>query len=210
MSQLLHAIFKRNGNPERAKFLSRVFGIFSEQVVSLWAADERAPYRNLGRPTLRTAEDSKGHTLDFALKERSTGNIYVSEMKCEIEFQNFRYFILESAGQLDHHKKPAFDAFLKAAHPSAGLIAYVGKKSIMSSGAILIWGAITPQGRADVMKAKGIHDVLSVDAICRNLAEWRPAAYAALIDQRSQWCQELFSGLLARSPAEETSAAPAV
>ncbi len=78
---------------ERAKFLSRLFGILSEQIVSLWTSDERVPYLDLDRPTIKTSDNNRGHALDFALQERSSGNIYVSEMKCEIEYQNFRYFV---------------------------------------------------------------------------------------------------------------------
>ena len=62
----------------------------------MWAKDDRAPYEDLGRPTIRSPEEARGHTLDFALKDRATGKVYVTEMKCEIEYLNFRYFILES------------------------------------------------------------------------------------------------------------------
>lgn len=54
-------IFKQPDAPaDRGKYLARVFGIFSEELVRIWAADPRAPYKNLGRPTLRMAEGSSG------------------------------------------------------------------------------------------------------------------------------------------------------
>jgi hypothetical protein len=199
MSQLLHTIFKRtesSSDRARAKFLSRVFGIFSEQIVSIWTVDERAPYQNLGRPTIKTDDGRRPHTLDFALRERSTGKVYVSEMKCEIEYHNFRYFVLERVEQLKHHKKRAFEAFLRAARPSPGQSVYIGGKSLPTSGAILIWGAVTPGGRNTTIVSKGFHDVLSIDKICRDLALWKCARYAALIEQHQKWCNELFSGLL--------------
>jgi hypothetical protein len=197
MTQQFQSIFKRaDSHVARAKFLSRIFGIFSEEIVSLWANDKRAPYESLGRPTIKTPGDNRGHTLDFTLKERSTGNVYVAEMKCEIEYQNFRYFILEQVDQLKHHKKPAFEALLKAARFSPDQTIYVGGRSINTQGAILIWGSVTPEGKRAVIASMGFHDVLSIANICHDLSSWNHAGYRALITQREEWCNELFSGLL--------------
>lgn len=198
MSQRIRDIFKSKSQAdrERAKFLSRVFGIFSEQIVSVWASDERSPYENLGRPTIKTGDDGRGHTLDFTLKERASGRVYVSEMKCEIEFQNFKFFVLEHASQLDHHKKPAFDAFLRAARPAVDQTIFVKGESIATDGAILIWGSVSPAGRNQAIAAKGFHDVLSVEEMCADLASWNCERYASLIEQRQNWCNELFTGLL--------------
>lgn len=196
MSQPLHTIFENRSESERAKFLSRVFGIFSEQIVSLWALNERAPYRDLGRPTIRTNGGSQGFTLDFALQDRITGKVYVAEMKCEIEYQGFRYFVLKNGSQLDHHRKPAFEAFLKAAHPTIDQTISIRGQNITSDGAILIWGAATPEGREHTIQSRGFHEVLSVDEICRDLAAWKCTRYSALIEQRRKWCGDLFDGLL--------------
>lgn len=197
MTQHFESIFKLAASPPaRAKFLSRIFGIFSEEIVSLWANDERAPYENLGRPTIRVPGDSRGHTLDFTLRERSSGNIYVAEMKCEIEYQSFKYFVLERVEQLEHHTKPAFDVFLKAAKCSPEQSIHVGGKSIKSNGAILIWGCATSEGKNTVIASKGFYDVLSIADICRDLSSWNHAGYKALLAQRQEWCGELFGGLL--------------
>ena len=196
MTQHFSSVFQRAAAPAaRAKFLSRVFGIFSEQIVSLWASDERAPYQNLGRPTLKS-DHVRGHTLDFALKDRSTGCNYVAEMKCEIEYQKFRYFVLERAEQLDHHKKPAFDAFLNAAANPSNRKVFVRGRQVQCHGAVLIWGSVTPEGRSAVMASKGFHDVLSVANICRDLSAWRHAEYAELLMERQAWCNDLFGELL--------------
>jgi hypothetical protein len=117
-------------------------------------------------------------------------------MKCEIEYQNFRYFVLEHVNQLEHHKKPAFEAFLKAARPAADQMIFVGGKRITNNGAILIWGAVTPEGRDGAIKSKGFHEVLSIDEICKGLASWKCPQYTTLIEQRQKWCNELFNGLL--------------
>ncbi|MDV6343270.1 hypothetical protein [Nitrosomonas sp. Is37] len=196
MTQNFHLIFKRaDSSVDRAKFLSRIFGIFSEEIVSLWAQDERAPYRNLGRPTIKTPGDSRGHTLDFTFQERSSGNIFVVEMKCEIEYQNFRYFILEQAKQLEHHNKPAFEAFLRTTKFPSDQAIFVGGKAIKTHGAILIWGSVTPEGRKAVIASKGFYDVLSIEEICHELSGWNHGGYKALLAERQGWCNELFAGL---------------
>ena len=57
MDYSFEEFFKKEGKePIRAKFLSRVFGVFSEELVRIWANDSRAPYANLGRPTLRQSD----------------------------------------------------------------------------------------------------------------------------------------------------------
>jgi len=197
MTHHFQSIFHRDENLKpRAKFLSRVFGIFSEEIVSLWASDARAPYENLGRPTIKSLNDSRGYTLDFTLKERASGRIYIAEMKCEIEYQKFKYFVLEDAEQLAHHKKPAFDAFLKSTTPSADQVVYVNGKRVDVQGAILIWGSVSADGKKAVMASKGFHDILSVANICHDLISWNHDGYRALIVERREWCNDLFGSLL--------------
>lgn len=210
MTQHFRSIFRREASsPARAKFLSRIFGIFSEEIVSLWANDRRAPYENLGRPTVKSPGNDRGYTLDFTLRERSSGNIYVAEMKCEIEYQNFKYFVLERTEQLEHHTKPAFDAFLKAAKADHSEQAvYVDGKRIDTHGAILIWGSVTPEGKQAVMASKGFHDVLLIAEICRDLSSWNHAEFKTLVAQRQDWCNELFSGLLGSHVGDAQQSGP--
>ncbi len=193
MSEQFQAIFRQGGkNPARAKLLSRVFGIFSEEIVRIWANDERSPYLHLGRPTIKPTDEGKGFTLDFALKSRSTGYVYVTEMKCEIEYQNFRYFVLEEKEQLNHHNKPAFKVFLDTARCASTQVVTVDGKQIKIDGAILIWGAATPQGKRTVIESTGMHDVLAVADICHDLVNWGNVEYKDLLATRGLWCAELF------------------
>lgn len=181
---------------ERAKYLSRLFGLFSEKIVSIWANDARAPFENLGRPTLRRPEDTRGHTLDFTFRDRIGGKVYVAEMKCEIEYMNFRYFVLETASQLDHHKKPAFDAFLGSARCPDRMAVRVRGRQVGIDGAILVWGAVSPESKERIMSEKGFHDILSVEDICRDLAGWRNPDYLRMIEQYRAWSNRLFDGLV--------------
>lgn len=190
-------LFQQKSAPAaRGKFLSRVFGIFSESIVQIWAQDERAPYRNLGRPTLIANSPVRSPTLDFLFECRSTGRRFVVEQKCEIEFNGFRYFTLTSPDQLKHHIKPAFAAFLAAANGSGPARDWkVGSQRMAVDGAILVWGAVTSGGRAAVMEETGLHDVIGLDRIIAECAEWKPEAYCRLVSDRRRWSEELFAFL---------------
>lgn len=55
----------RSGSIQRDNFLARLFGIFSEYLVSAWCDCPQAPCLNIGRPALRKPGQSRFHTLDF-------------------------------------------------------------------------------------------------------------------------------------------------
>lgn len=191
-------LFQQESAPAaRGKFLSRLFGIFSETIVQIWSEDERAPYRNLGRPTLVGRPQARNPTLDFLFECRSTGRRFVVEQKCEIEFNGFRYFTLTGPEQLKHHNKPAFAAFLAAASGSepGSRDWKIGSRQVTVDGAILIWGAVSPDGRKTVMEETGLADVIGLDRIVAQCAVWRPDAYCRLVNDRRRWCEELFGFL---------------
>ena len=191
------SIFRQLETPTaRGKYLSRVFGIFSEEIVRLWASDSRAPYEDLGRPTLRRVGEKKGSTLDFSLRSRTMGKVYAAELKCEIEYQDYRYFVLDESAQLDHHNKAAFHALLAAAAKDPDQRAYVGKKEVRIDGAILIWGAAMSAGRAAVINDKRFFDVLTLAEIIADLRAWGCEPYQVLLEQRRAWSNDLFDALL--------------
>ena len=173
-----------------------MFGIFSEKIVAIWANDDRAPYENLGRPTIRVPERTRGHTLDFTFKDRATGNIYAAEMKCEIEYQNFGYFVLEASHQVDRHKKPAFEAFMKLARWPAEQDVRVQGKEVKVDGAILVWGAISTGAKDAIIAERGFHNILSVEDICWDLVSWKNTEYIEMIERYRTWSNRLFDGLI--------------
>jgi hypothetical protein len=191
------AAFRNATSPEaRGKFLSRVFGIFSEEIVRIWAADPRSPYEDLGRPTLRKEGEVSGSTLDFTFRSRQTGSIYPAELKCEIEYQDYKYFVLAETRQLDHHTKPAFAALLAAALKQPGLHAYVRRREVPIDGAILVWGAATDEGRAAVVRERGFFAVLTIGEIIADLQSWGSEPYRAFLAARRAWSNELYDALL--------------
>ncbi len=197
MNNQFVSIFKQSQAPlARGKFLSRVFGIFSEEIVRVWTNDPNSPYADLGRPTLRQDHNSKGHTLDFTLRDNLSKKTFVAEMKCEIEYQDFRYLILSEIKQLEHHKKDSFAAFLDIANNPKSYRTYVEKKILEVDGAILIWGAVTSGGRQIVKQAFGFSDILTIAEMITDLNNWRNEEFRDLVKSRAQWSTELFAGLL--------------
>ena len=184
-----------SGNPARDKFLARLFGLFNEEVVRHWCRCPGAAYEDLGRPTLRGAGEHRGHTLDFTLRHRATGNLYVAEMKCELELDHYRYLRLTDAGQIRHHRGVAFQKFLQLARQPDALAVRVGGRPVRVRGAILIWGAVDPDGRAAAMAEYGFADVLSVEAMLADLRRWRPAPWRERVGELERWSSELFRSL---------------
>lgn len=193
-------IFKSD-NSTRGKFLSRLFGIFSEEIVRCWATNCKAPYENLGRPTVKkktAPKDKRGYTLDFTFRCRDTGKIYVSEMKCELQYRNYKFLRLENPDQLHHHKKPAFHSFLDLADVQSReqYNVTVQKKSCDNiDGTILVWGSYTDAGHDSVIQEYGFSDILSVENIIQNLIEWNDPNYQEFIGNYQAWCSELFTGI---------------
>ena len=193
-------LFQVPENRARAKFLARVFGIFSEDIVRRWSKLAGAPYEDLGRPTVRFDGKATKSTLDFTLRNKESNKTYVAEMKCEIEYGKFKYFVLTSPEQLKHHmKKPAFRLFLRAAcEPSAARVT-VPRRSVRRSvpvdGAILIWGAATQRGCADVREKFNLADVLTVESMVDDLTRSNDENYIAMLEDRRKWLNEMFYGL---------------
>jgi hypothetical protein len=186
----------QTSDPRRDKFLSRLFGLFSEDVVRYWAMAREAPYEDLGRPTLFREGVPRWHTLDFMLREKRTGCVFVSELKCELEFEGYRYLRLANPRQLEHHRGAAFQKFLQMARdPSSFEVRVVGKP-VQANGAVLVWGALTSEGRKAAMEEYGFADVLSVEEMLRDLREWEPPHWRQRVGEVRRWSQELFDGLL--------------
>lgn len=134
-------------------------------------------------------------TLDFTLRHRETGRVFVAEMKCELEFENYRYLQLTGAWQLKHHQKPAFQKFLRLARDPGAFAVQVGGREVRVSGAILIWGKVTLEGRSAVIAAYGFADVLSVETMVNDLHGWKPAGWVEMLEQLRHWSNELFDSL---------------
>jgi len=183
-------------NEPRDKFLSRIFGIFNEEIVRIWCRSKNSEYQDLGRPTVYERDRSiRGSTLDFTLKEKQGGKTYVSEMKCEIQFENFKYFQLNKLSQLNHHNKTAFNRFLGVAKDPKKFVVRVKGKETKVHGAILIWGKTDPDAIEDICKSKSLNKILSLEDIINDLIEIENQEYFELLNQKKEWINYLLTGL---------------
>jgi hypothetical protein len=180
--------------PARDKYLSRLFALFNEQIVRLWCAREETPYTDLGRPTLYFSDPVRRYTLDFTFR-KSNGTTYVGELKCELEYDGYRYVRLTDPQQLHHHTSKAFAAFLQAAKASASIPIRCGGQSQAIDGAILVWGAITAEGRQATMSAYGFADILSLETMVADLQAWADPSWADLLQSHRRWSDDLFVAL---------------
>ena len=200
--------FFRSPEPARDKYLSRLFALFAEQVVREWCAFPSTPYEDLGRPTLYDPGQTWGHTIDFTLRRRDSGRTYVAELKCELEYEGYRYLRLTGADQLRHHTSlVAFARFLRvASDPMAFDVRCKGRAEPVH-GAILVWGAVAPEGRDAVMKEYAFADVLSVEAMLADLHAWAPVGWTELVSRHRCWTDGLFDFLAGTGtpPIPETS-----
>lgn len=184
----------------RGAYLSRLFAFFSEEVVRHWAACEGAPYKDLGRPTVWDSF-GKRHTLDFTLERRRDKKRFVAELKCEIEFNSYRYLNMTGPDVVSHHETlAAFEKFLRLARQPEALKVTVGGKEQEIAGSILGWGAVTPAGRVATMEHYGLADVLSLEEMLADLEDWQPAAWRDWVQTRRRWSDELFDWLVPQTP----------
>jgi hypothetical protein len=180
-------------NSKRDKFLSRVFGIFSEEIALIWFESSKSPYKNLGRPTIyKSGSNDKGFTLDFTLQEKEEKRIYIAEMKCELEYENYAYLELNTCKQLEHHKSEAFQRFLSFAKNPEEYRVTVDAKTIQACGSILVWGAITKEGEKEVIQRTNIYDVLSLEVMMNDLLQYNDNQFRKLLDTYKDWTDYFF------------------
>lgn len=188
------------GEGRRDNFLSRVFGVFSEEIPRLWCELPSSPYTELGRPTLWSVDRNRLCTLDFTLRERATGRVFVCEQKCELAFENYRYLRLTGPPQVAHHEKgsAAFRYFVAFARDPSSASVQVDGRPVRCDGAILIWGAATDEGARLVRKHYGLHDVLSLERMVAELNDAQSPAWLRRVSELRRWSDHLLDGLASR------------
>ena len=185
------------GKSKRDKFLSRVFGIFNEEIIRIWCRNENSPFEDCGRPTVYV--DEKRYTLDFLLKDKD-GNLYLTEMKCELEYQKYKFLKLSESSQVSrHNKKPAFKAFLETAVNPSSYIIKCKKEKVHVKGAVLIWGSIFSKEVENILKEYSLSYILSTEEIINNLIDWKDDEYISFVGQYKEWSNQLFTSMLEKN-----------
>jgi hypothetical protein len=193
----------RTDTAARDNYRSRLFALFSEEVVRFWASNERATYRFIGRPTLWLGKEFA--TIDFALQRRSDGRLFVAEQKAELAWAGYSQLRLHSPAQVDRHRgKRAFDWFLDmAASPNRYLVKIDGRQTPVD-GAILVWGAVTNDGRSAAMGSFGFADVLSLETMLSDLKAWEDVDWRSRVVELRTWTSGLFDDLIEESIPDES------
>lgn len=183
------------GKSKRDKFLSRVFGIFNEEIIRIWCENDKSPLQDMGRPTIYD-KDGKQYTLDFLFKDEEN-RLFVAEMKCEIEYQKYKFLTLQDQNQLKHHQnKRAFQLFLEIAEDPNRYDIKCNKELIKVNGTALIWGRTSTEGIHNIRNSFAISHIFSAESIIADLMRWNDQNYLDFIRQYDTWSSSLFSGLL--------------
>lgn len=119
---------------DEKNFISRVFGIFAEDLIELWIR-HNDKYKFYGDKRLRPSlYNKKGlylkTTLDFVLEEVSTKKNFIVEMKSEMAYKNFQNVSLNEKNLQSKMKNDSFKRFVELAKDPLKYIVKVEDKKI--------------------------------------------------------------------------------
>ena len=186
----------KTNNIKRDKFISRFFGIFSEEIANIYFCSPYSEYTNLGRPNISI--NNKQYILDFTLKNKNNGKIYICEMKCEMQYMNYKRLELNDVSQIHSHKKEAFKVFLDIAKNAENYVIKIGKDMINANGIILLWGKITRKTEKIkyIKEYFNISDILSLEDMINIMNNKNYKEYLVFLDEKKIWVNSFFDSIL--------------
>ncbi len=190
---------------ERDNFLSRLLGIFSEDLVTIWSSEQKSKYRSIGkgRPNLYYKDSKKPFTLDFTLQEKTSRSIYMCEMKCWLSYEKYKYTELGSVKQIEKllgsSDFKALKHFCRFSESQKGYKVLVDKIPQNIDGTILIWSSVNKETKEEIKNKYHFHDILSFEEIVNDLIKWKSEKYQTLIKTKYYWISHLFY-LLTENP----------
>jgi hypothetical protein len=193
-------------------YQSRILGLFSEEIVKVWATSPYSNYEYLGRPTIyvnKIKPNDKGkYTVDFALQAKTDNpddkKIYITEMKCWLPYDNFKYFELtEESLNRAANAQASFHQFLNIAkratpYSSVKITGKPPQKLEKVDGFILIWGKVKPDNVEELKHATGLHDILGLEDMIHDMTNKEYKPYVELIEKYQGWSNTLFDQLKAK------------
>lgn len=201
MIQNIKQVISDERKAKKASFLSRVFGIFREEIVKYWVDNDQCEYEDLGRPTIIKKSDGGKVTLDYTFKKGET--VFIVEQKNFYGYSNGRLAeistsetFIEAFEQWSKSKAKqtlAWDYFLN--FDPNNYIVQVNKQETLVDGRILIWADYTNEGKQMLMEKLNLKDIISVNEILNDLRKWGDKKYLEFITSREKWVMELFNGL---------------
>lgn len=201
-SKILQLSKRKKDIKIRNSFIAKVFGAFNEDIVRIWANRNNSKYKNLGRPTIYRNNEGKRNTLDFTMKERKTGKIYISEMKSWISYKNNKFLELnKSIDLLSINDIPeSLRWFLNVGNDISNYDVNVNgpelkKEKVIPEGTILIWPKFKSEDKDYCLKKYRLFDLLSLENIIIDLNNEKNEEYFLLLKEKEDWFNALISGL---------------
>ena len=206
---------KKSGDSPKDNFLARLFGLFSEEIIRIAykKGKSKKNFTYLGRPTIYKKSEygvkgARGDTVDFLLEDVD-GNIFVTEMKCELTFDDYRCIELVNERPIERHRKnkPAFKELLdlgKSIKDGRGELDYVitytdcaGNRGCIANsnrvaGIALVWGKVAQTGLEHLKEKYNITHIISLEDVMNDLIKNENEDYLELIQVRQSWCDSLF------------------
>jgi hypothetical protein len=196
-------IFDSKENSTKTNFLSRILGVFSESIVDFWLANEKCPYRSLGRPSLYSNDNKKLATLDFIFQSKTDNKNYLVEQKCFFGFKNGRLSTMstdeifikefEKWSSAKANSTPAWKYFSNFSEEAYEV--KVKSEKIVIAGTMLLWASCEKEGAVKFQEKLGINKIIGIDSIINNLKEWEDSNYLNFIDTRKNWIIDLLDNL---------------
>ncbi|MBK9222222.1 MAG: hypothetical protein IPO16_08865 [Saprospiraceae bacterium] len=188
----------------KVNFLSRIFGVFSEEIVKIWCDNKNNnDFEYIGKPHIKEG-NKRPIVLDHLLKSKNTyfiveqknfhgyKNGKLSSMEDTDEF--FKNFESWSIGKSKNQKSKAWDIFINFTKKPKE-VKYDGK-IIPQAKTLLIWSKGTDVGRYKFVQKYGISKVLFLEQMKNDLIKWKDPAYIKLIKDKKKWIAQLFNDLL--------------
>lgn len=191
-----------NSSETRNNFLARVFGVFSEEIVKFWLANENCPYLSCGRPTIFDSNNKKVALLDFTIRSKNDNKLFIVEQKNLIAFKKgtLRFMSNDEAFNKNFLKwsrdkakqTVAWNLFL---NPLTEYQVKVKGEEIVNFGKILIWPSFDENKKNSMISQLAIDEILSLEIIHAQLITWKDPKYQDWINARIRWTEELFDQL---------------
>lgn len=195
-------IFNDTLNTKQANFLSRIIGIFSEDVVRFWLENKKCKYNFLGRPQVWTENDSKKYSLDYLLQDKKTKKCYIAEQKCFFGFKDGKLKKISEAetfsivfDKWSNEKRNHTVAWARFIEFNNDSHVSIKNKKCDVSGKILVWASCDKKAKKDFQKKHNIFDVVSFEQVIRDLNKWEDRKYLGFLKDRKKWINQLFNSL---------------
>ncbi len=191
-------------------YLSRLIGLFGEEISEKWLANDNSAYSNFGRPTIYWIEEGKKKraTLDFLIERE--GKIYIVEQKNFFAYNKGRLRTIDSSDDFrkafaswnttKNKATPAWKIFNSFEQHEYEI--KIGKKEYRKlDGKVVFWSDLIEADKdyfltlSEELNRTRYNDAIGLVQMINDLKRWKDTDYEALIENYIQWNKDLFDNL---------------